>query len=142
MQHPIRRKFKLPAVKACHANPASRANGCLPCYNEPMSSADSEASRELIASLGAKYMWWPAVSAAGHGEERIIAQVMDIGSYDDILRIEAVLGRERLAEVMRHAQPGWISARSWDFWRGRLRAQAGLELPERPPRRTFYAAAV
>jgi hypothetical protein len=82
-------------------------------------------------------MWWPAVSAAGHGEERIIAQVMDIGSYDDILRIEAVLGRERLAEVMAHAQPGWIGARSWDFWRGRLRVQAGLQTPEHPPKRTF-----
>jgi hypothetical protein len=107
-----------------------------------MSSTSSEGSKELIASLGAKYMWWPAASPAGHSEERIIAQVMDIGSYEDILRIEAVLGRERLADVMRHAQPGWISARSWNFWRGRLRAQAGLELPERPPRRTFYAAAV
>jgi hypothetical protein len=106
-----------------------------------MSSTSSE-PKELIASLEAKYMWWPAASPAGHGEERIVAQVMDIGSYEDILRLEAMLGRERLADVMRHAQPGWISARSWDFWRGRLRAQAGLEVPERPPRRTFYAAPV
>lgn len=107
-----------------------------------MSSASAESSKELIASLAAKYMWWPAVNAAGHSEARIIAQVMDIGSYEDILRLEAVLGRDRLAEVMRHAAPGWISARAWDFWRGRLRAQAGLEVPERPPRRTFYAAPV
>jgi hypothetical protein len=107
-----------------------------------MSDTSSGASSEFIASLGGKYMWWPAVSAAGHKNERIIAQVMDIGSYEDILRLEAVLGRERLADVMRHAAPGWISARSWDFWRGRLRAQADLELPERPPRRTFYAASV
>jgi hypothetical protein len=107
-----------------------------------MSSTSSEGSKELIASLGAKYMWWPAASPAGHSEERIIAQVMDIGSYEDILRLEAMLGRERLANVMRHAAPGWIGARSWVFWRGRLRAQAGLEVPERPPRRTFYAAAV
>jgi hypothetical protein len=107
-----------------------------------MSGTSSEASSEFIASLGAKYMWWPAVGVARHSDERIIAQVMDIGSYEDILRLEAVLDRERLAEVMRHAAPGWISARSWDFWRGRLRAQAGLEVPERPPRRTFYAAPV
>ena len=107
-----------------------------------MSANSSEAPSDLIASLGAKYMWWPAVGTGGHSDNRIIAQVMDIGSYEDILRLEAVLGRERLAEVMRHAAPGWISARSWDFWRGRLRAQAGLEVPERPPRRTFYAAPV
>ena len=73
MQHPVRRKFKVPAVKACHAHPASRANGYLPCYNDPMSSTSSE-PKELIASLEAKYMWWPAASPAGHGEERIIAE--------------------------------------------------------------------
>jgi hypothetical protein len=107
-----------------------------------MSVTSSEAPGELIASLGAKYMWWPAIGAGGHSEDRIIAQVMDIGTYDDILRIEAALGHERLAEVMRHAGPGWISARSWDFWRGRLRAQAGLVTPERPPRRGFHADAL
>jgi hypothetical protein len=105
-----------------------------------MSGTSSETCTELIASLAAKYMWWPAASASGHSEDRIIAQVMDIGSYEDILRIEAALGRERLAQLMRHAAPGWIGARSWDFWRGRLKAQAGLEVPPHPPRRTFYAA--
>jgi hypothetical protein len=105
-----------------------------------MSSTSSHGSAEFIASLAAKYMWWPAVGGRGHGEDRVLAQVMDIGSYEDILHLEATLGRERLAEVMRHAAPGWISARSWDFWRGRLRAQAGLEVPKRAPRRTFYAA--
>jgi hypothetical protein len=105
-----------------------------------MRGTSPETCNELIASLGAKYMWWPAISASGHSHHRVIAQVMDIGSYEDILRIEAVLGRDRLAEVMHRAAPGWIGARSWSFWRGRLKAQAGLDVPERPPRRTFYAA--
>lgn len=105
-----------------------------------MSTTGSEAPGDVIASLGAKYMWWPAAKPSGHREARIIAQVMDIGTYDDILRLEAALGRERLAEVMREAQPGWISARSWDFWRGRLLAQAGLQAPEHPPKRSFDAA--
>jgi hypothetical protein len=85
-------------------------------------------------------MWWPVASPSGHREDRIIAQVMDIGTYEDILRLEAAVGRERLAQVMRQAEPGWISARSWDFWRGRLLAQAGLQTPEHPPKRSFNAA--
>jgi hypothetical protein len=97
----------------------------------------SSAPNDLIASLAAKYLWWPASNPSGHSEDRIIAQVMDIGTYEDILLLEAGLGRERLAEVMRCAQPGWISARSWDFWCGRLLAQAGLQIPEHPPKRTF-----
>lgn len=63
-------------------------------------------------------------TGAIHSQDRVVAQVMDIGTYEDILRLEAGLGRERLAEVMRHAEPGWISARSWDFW-ARLIAGAG-----------------
>jgi hypothetical protein len=105
-----------------------------------MTVTSSNAPNELIASLGEKYIWWPAVGAGQHSEDRIIAQVMDIGTYADILRLEAAIGRERLAEVMRHAEPGWISARSWDFWRGRLLAQAGLQTPEHPPKRSFDAA--
>lgn len=58
---------------------------------------------------------------------RIIAQVMSIGTDDDIRRLE-------------RAQPGWISERSWEFWRGRLRAAGPI--PEKPPRRSFYEAAV
>ena len=46
------------------------------------------------------------------------------------------------ADVMRQAQPGWISARSWAFWRGRLLAQAGLQTPEHPPKRSFHAASL
>jgi hypothetical protein len=107
-----------------------------------MSNTSADAPAQLIACLGKKYMWWPAVGPAGHSEDRIIAQVMDIGTYADILRVEATLGRERLAEVMRHAEPGWIGARSWDFWRGRLLAQAGLATPEGPPRRAFHADSV
>jgi hypothetical protein len=105
-----------------------------------MAVTSSSAPNDLIASLAAKYMWWPAVNASGHSEDRIIAQVMDIGTYADILHLEAAIGRERLAEVMRYAQPGWISPRSWDFWRGRLLAQAGLQTPEHPPKRSFDAA--
>jgi hypothetical protein len=41
---------------------------------------------------------------------------------------------------MLSAQPGWISDRSWEFWRGRLRT-AGKTIPETPPRRSFDAGA-
>lgn len=107
-----------------------------------MTVTSADAPSALIASLAEKYMWWPGLGASGHSEERIIAQVMDIGTYEDILRLETALGRERLADVLRQAQPGWISARSWAFWRGRLLAQAGLQTPEHPPKRSFHAASL
>ena len=71
---------------------------------------------------------------------RIIAQVMSIGTDDDIRRLEAAYSTNELRELMLRAQPGWISERSWEFWRGRLRAAGPI--PEKPPRRSFYEAAV
>ena len=68
---------------------------------------------------------------------RIFAQAMDLASFEDVLRLEAALGAHHLIEVMLRAEPGWISERSWDFWRGRLTLATGAVIPEAPPRRSF-----
>ena len=95
---------------------------------------------ELIAELARKYVWWEPIGDAPPAPERIIAQVMDIGGYDDIRRLETTLGFERLADVMIDAAPGWISRRSWRFWRGRLARETSRTIPEEPPRRAFRDA--
>ena len=94
----------------------------------------------LVAEFGRKYMWWQPVGDAAFTQDRIIAQAMDLGTYEDILLLEKVLGAPRLLEVMVGAQPGWLSARSREFWRGRLSHATGAALPDRAPRRSFDAA--
>src|SRR5829696_3250143 len=74
------------------------------CYDVPMQSPPED----LIETLGRKYMWWPPVGGEPHPPARIIAQVMNLGTYEDIRRLEGVVTPERLAEVMRAAQPGWL----------------------------------
>lgn len=69
--------------------------------------------------------------------ERIIAQAMSFAGFDDILRLQRELGNDRLIDVMLRAQPGWIDARSWEFWRGRLSYATGRALPDEPPVRSF-----
>jgi hypothetical protein len=102
--------------------------------------ARDEATR-LTAELGRKYVWWAPVAKEPHSEARIIAQAMNFGTYDDIRRLEQTLGPARLAEVMLHAESGWISDRSWEFWRGRLSRALGRAMPEEAPRRSFRAEA-
>jgi hypothetical protein len=101
-----------------------------------------DAETALLAELARRYVWWPPIGDTPHPPERVIAQAMDLGTYDDIRRLEQTFGHERLAQVMLHATPGWFSARSWEFWRGRLTAVLGRPLPQHPPRRTFDAAPV
>jgi hypothetical protein len=92
---------------------------------------------DLASELERKFFWWEPVGAQPRSDLRIFAQAMDLASFEDVLRLEAALGAHHLIEVMLRAEPGWISERSWDFWRGRLTLATGAVIPEAPPRRSF-----
>lgn len=83
-------------------------------------------------------MWWHALNG-GHSRERIVAQIMNLGTYDDIRLLERTLGGPSLVEIMRRAQPGWFSNRSWEFWRSRLEHRTGADIPKAPPQRIYDA---
>jgi hypothetical protein len=95
---------------------------------------------DVIEEFGRKYLWWRAADGHEHSESRIIAQTMNLGTYDDILLLEQTVGHARLVEVMLHAEPGWIDDRSWEFWHGRLSFATGVTIPQKSPRRVFDAA--
>ena len=101
----------------------------------------TDAAKKFIVELGRKYLWWDPVGDEPHSENRIIAQAMDLGTFDDIVVLEQTLGKSRLIKVMLQAEPGWFSDRSWEFWRGRLSFAAEGAIPEEAPRRSFHAAA-
>jgi hypothetical protein len=65
---------------------------------------------DLLREFTTRYIWW----RDGHppSDDRIIAQVMNMGTYDDIRRLEAGCAPSELQQLMLPAQPGWISARS------------------------------
>jgi hypothetical protein len=95
------------------------------------------ARASLLRDFAERYIWW--VDEHGPSDDRIIAQVMNIGTYEDIRRLERAYETKELRAAMLRAQPGWISARSWDFWRGRLSFAGAEPIPEEPPRRSFDA---
>jgi hypothetical protein len=88
-----------------------------------------------IARLGERYLWWDG-GAVPHTAMRTVAQIMNLGTYEDILSLESLLAPPLLARVMLNAQPGWFSARAWEFWRGRL----GIAMPGQPPVRSIAHA--
>lgn len=92
---------------------------------------------DLASELERKFFWWEPVGSEPRSDVRILAQAMDLASFDDVLQLEAELGSHHLTNVMLQAEPGWISERSWDFWRGRLGLATGSTIPEAPPRRSF-----
>ena len=95
---------------------------------------------DLISELERKYFWWEPVGAQPRSALRILAQAMDQADFADMRRLETLVGVRRLADVMRQAEPGWFSGRSWELWRGRLSLAIGEAIAEEPPRRSLYAA--
>ena len=98
-----------------------------------------DVSTDVIAAFGRKYLWWEPVGGTPFSEDRIIAQTMNLGTYDDILLLEQTVSKARLVEIMMNAEPGWLNDRSWGFWRGRLSFATGAEVPDQAPRRALHA---
>jgi hypothetical protein len=94
---------------------------------------------DLVSELERKYFWWESVGAEPRSDERILAQAMSFATFAEGRRLEQTLGEGVLSDVMLRAEPGWIDARSWEFWRGRLQQATGLPIPETPPERNFDA---
>jgi hypothetical protein len=96
----------------------------------------------LLSDLEQNYFWWEPVGSEPRSPRRIIAQAMSLAGFEDIVRLEREVGPDLLADVMLKAEPGWIDARSWEFWRGRLSNVTGRDIPAEPPVRSFHAGAV
>ena len=110
------------------------------CYIGSMDASDVDGlPADLAAELERKFFWWEPVGLQPRSHARILTQAMNLASFDDVRRLEKTLGPYRLAEAMLKAEPGWISERSWEFWRGRLALATGQAMPDAPPRRSFDA---
>ena len=96
---------------------------------------NGDGQRASLYALARPYLWWGGAASA-HASRRVIAQVMNLATYDDLLRLEELVTGPLLVDVITQAEPGWFSPRSWEFWRGRL----GAALPEQPPSRIFVDA--
>lgn len=111
-----------------------------PCYVEDMDASEVDGlPGDLANQLERRFFWWDPVGPQPRSHARILAQAMDLASFDDVRQLEKALGSHRLVEAMLSAEPGWISERSWEFWRGRLTLATGRAMPEAPPRRSFDA---
>jgi hypothetical protein len=94
-------------------------------------------NHQLLSGLAAKYIWWKPPELAMEQPLRVAAQVMELGDWDDVVLLSEAEGDEFLRDVLRHAEPGQLSERSWNYWHYRLGlAEPGQRAPA-PPRREF-----
>ena len=89
----------------------------------------------ILRPYAKKYVWWKTPDQALKTPERIVAQVMDIGDYDDIQALAQTLGDDYLRYVITHSDAGVFSDRSWTYWHYRLGLSGPGQVPPLPKRR-------
>jgi hypothetical protein len=91
--------------------------------------------RDVLEPLARKYLWWKRPDEAIAVPERVIAQVMNLGDFEDVQTLANRVGDEVLREVLTHAEAGQFNARSWAYWHYRLGLAEVDHLPPMPVRR-------
>ena len=89
----------------------------------------SEKELRELSSL-AHYIWWKSKELTMERPDLLIAQIMNIGDYDDVCRMIDIVGNERLLHVLQHAEVGQFDPPSWSYWHYRL---TDIKLGEVPP---------
>ena len=91
--------------------------------------------QEALRGWATKYIWWKAPDEALAHPERIVAQIMNIGDYDDVRTLFKLADEEYLRAVLQGAEAGEFNERSWAYWHYRLGVSELGEVPALPQRR-------
>lgn len=62
----------------------------------------------LLRELARKYVWWKTPDEALQFPQRVIAQVMNIGDYDDVLALCNEQSESVLTQVLMAAEAGVV----------------------------------
>ena len=89
----------------------------------------------LLQNFANKYVWWKSPGEAMEYPERIIAQVMNIGDYDDVQLMVRFINEERLKNVLKTAEIGQFNEKSWHYWHYRLHLAKPGHVPHMPHNR-------
>ena len=90
---------------------------------------------ELLQRLAQRYIWWKPPDEAVRDPQRVIAQVMNIGDWDDASAMRRHLGDDALRDALARAEAGQFNGRSWAWWHYRLGLARMGEVPPLPVRR-------
>jgi hypothetical protein len=92
---------------------------------------------ECLRRLAGTYVWWKTPDEAMRYPNRVAAQVMNLGTWDDLTALIEAAGETYLRQVLRDAEAGQLDARSWHYWHYRLGlAEYGVRpVPPMPARK-------
>ncbi len=84
-----------------------------------------------IASLAKRYVWWESPQWACEHPTIFLANVMNLGNWDDIQLVRQLLGDQVLKNALQEAPPGYFNYRAWDYWHLKFNINPIPPLPQR-----------
>lgn len=66
--------------------------------------------------LAKKYVWWESTAWAYDHSDILLANIMNLGDWNDIKNLRQIVGDETLKALLENAPPGSFNYRSWDYW--------------------------
>ncbi|MBK8870542.1 MAG: hypothetical protein IPN19_05725 [Elusimicrobia bacterium] len=91
--------------------------------------------KKNLIPFAAKYVWWKSPDEAIEYPERVVAYVLNSGTFEDVQKIVGLMGEDYLRGVVERAEVGWFNERSWHYWHYRLGMAKPNEVPEMKRRR-------
>ena len=117
------------------------AGGVVPEDSAPAMRPGSTDTRSLalLKALGGraeamatKYVWWQEPRRTLSSPSLLVAQVMTLGTLEDVQWLLGRVCEDVLRRTLREAPAGIFNNRSWCFWHLRLGIRPIPPLPERP----------
>ena len=93
---------------------------------------DPLANDRRAQAMARKYVWWQPPGPTLADRRLFLAQVMTLGSVDDVRWLLSVVPDKDLRAVLRDPPAGVFKGRSWRFWHLRLGCVPVPVLPVRP----------
>lgn len=117
-----------------------KVNAILKAFGQELSPVKAangtEQGRKFLRRMARRYIWWQPPGESVRDPRRVVAQVMDLGTLEDIRMLAGTVGKRELIEVLGHARPGWFHPKSWAFWHTALWGSAPGDIPPMPTRRS------
>jgi hypothetical protein len=103
-----------------------------------INAALSAQALTCLKKLAPTYVWWKTPEEAMLYPDRVAAQVMDRGMWNDVIEMIEATGEDYLRDVLTNAEIGQLNPRSWHYWHYRLGlAEYGkVPVPPMPVRKT------
>ena len=93
---------------------------------------NSPPNRDRAVSMAQKYVWWKPPAEALAEPVLLVAQMMTMGTLEDVQWMLSCTSSDELRAVLRDPPVGVINGRSWTYWQRRLNGDPIPPMPTRP----------